>query len=46
MIVSIVLGTFLSGIIDQLTGSIRSSILLFASLFLIGSYLLKGLEVK
>ena len=46
MIVSIVLGTFLSGIIDQLTGSIRSSILLFASLFLVGSFLLKGLKVK
>ena len=45
MIVSIVLGTFMSGAIDQITGNIRYSILLFASLFLLGSFLLRNLKV-
>ena len=46
MIISIVLGTFMSGAIDQITGNIRYSILLFASLFLLGSFLLRNLKVS
>ena len=46
MIISIVLGTFMSGAIDQITGNIRYSILLFASLFLLGSFLLRNLKVR
>lgn len=46
MIISIVLGTFMSGAIDQITGNIRYSILLFASLFLLGSFLLRNLKVN
>ena len=33
MIVSIVLGTFMSGVVDQLTGSLRNSIVIFAVIF-------------
>ncbi|MGB1131591.1 MAG: MFS transporter [Flavobacteriaceae bacterium] len=46
MILSIVLGTFMSGAIDQITGNIRYSILLFALLFLLGSFLLRNLKVN
>jgi UMF1 family MFS transporter len=46
MIISIVLGTFMSGAIDQITGNIRYSILLFASLFLLGSFILRNLKVN
>lgn len=46
MIISIVFGTFMSGVIDQLTGSIRSSIFVFAGLFILGAYLLRGVKMK
>lgn len=46
MIISIVLGTFMSGLIDQLTGNIRISILVFAGLFVIGAILLSGIKIK
>ena len=44
MIISIVFGTFMSGVIDQLTGSLRSSIFIFAGLFILGAYLLRGVK--
>ena len=46
MIISIVFGTFMSGVIDQLTGSIRSSIFVLAGLFILGAYLLRGVKMK
>lgn len=46
MIISIVFGTFMSGIIDQLTGSLRSSIFIFAGLFILGAILLRGVKMK
>ena len=46
MIISIVFGTFMSGVIDQLTGSIRSSIFVFAGLFILGAFLLRGVKMK
>ncbi len=46
MIISIVVGTFMSGLIDQLTGNIRISILVFAGLFVIGAILLSGIKIK
>jgi UMF1 family MFS transporter len=46
MIISIVFGTFISGIIDQLTGSLRSSIFIFAGLFILGAILLRGVKMK
>ena len=46
MIISIVLGTFMSGLIDQLTGNIRISILVFAGLFVLGAILLRGIKTK
>ena len=36
MIISISLGTFMSGIVDQLTGSLRNSIIIFAVIFIFG----------
>ena len=46
MIVSVVLGTFLSGVVDQLTGSIRNSIMIFAIVFILGALLLRGIKMK
>ena len=46
MIISIVFGTFMSGVIDQLTGSLRSSIFVFAGLFILGAILLRGVKMK
>ena len=46
MIISVVLGTFMSGIVDQLTGSIRNSIMIFAVVFILGALLLKGIKMK
>lgn len=46
MIISISLGTFMSGIIDQLTGSLRNSIIVFAIIFIFGALLLKGIKMK
>ena len=46
MIVSVVLGTFMSGIVDQLTGSIRNSIMIFAIVFILGALLLRGIKMK
>ena len=46
MIVSVVLGTFMSGVVDQLTGSIRNSILIFAIVFILGALLLRGIKMK
>ena len=46
MIISIVLGTFMSGLIDQLTGNIRISILVFAGIFVLGAILLRGIKIK
>ena len=46
MIISVVLGTFMSGIVDQLTGSIRNSIMIFAVVFILGALLLRGIKMK
>ena len=46
MIVSVVLGTFMSGVVDQLTGSIRNSIVIFAIVFILGALLLRGIKMK
>jgi len=46
MIVSVVLGTFLSGIVDQLTGSLRNSIIIFAVIFIFGALLLRNVKMK
>ena len=46
MIISVVLGTFMSGIVDQLTGSIRNSIMIFAAVFVLGALLLRGIKMK
>ena len=46
MILSISLGTFMSGIIDQLTGSLRNSIIIFAVIFIFGAMLLKDIKMK
>ena len=46
MIISVVLGTFMSGIVDQLTGSIRNSIMIFAVVFILGALLLRGIKIK
>ena len=46
MIISIVFGTFMSGVIDQLTGSLRSSIFIFAGLFILGAILLRGVKMN
>ena len=46
MIISVVLGTFMSGIVDQLTGSIRNSIMIFALVFILGAILLRGIKMK
>ena len=46
MIVSVVLGTFMSGVVDQLTGSIRNSIMIFAIVFILGAMLLRGIKMK
>ena len=46
MIVSVVLGTFMSGVVDQLTGSIRNSIMIFAVVFILGALLLRGIKMK
>ena len=46
MIVSVVLGTSMSGVVDQLTGSIRNSIMIFAIVFILGALLLRGIKMK
>ena len=46
MIVSIVLGTFMSGVVDQLTGSLRNSIVIFAVIFILGAILLRNIKMK
>tara|TARA_B100001057_G_C22522277_1_gene822334 strand:- start:9 stop:809 length:801 start_codon:yes stop_codon:yes gene_type:complete len=46
MIVSVVLGTFMSGIVDQLTGSLRNSIIVFAIIFILGAFLLRNIKMK
>ena len=46
MIISISLGTFMSGIVDQLTGSLRNSIIIFAVIFIFGAILLKDIKMK
>ena len=46
MIISVVLGTFMSGVVDQLTGSIRNSIMIFAVVFILGALLLRGIKMK
>ena len=46
MIISIVFGTLMSGVIDQLTGSLRSSIFIFAGLFILGAILLRGVKMN
>ena len=46
MIVSVVLGTFMSGIVDQLTGSLRNSIIIFAVIFIFGALLLRNVKMK
>ncbi len=46
MITSVVLGTFMSGIVDQLTGSIRNSVMIFAVVFILGAILLRGIKMK
>jgi len=44
--VSIVFGMTLFAFLDQLTGSMRTSILVFIIIFLIGAYLLKSIKIK
>ena len=44
--VSIVFGMTLFAFIDQITGSMRNSILLFLIIFLIGAFLLKSINTK
>ena len=44
--VSIVFGMTLFAFLDQLTGSMRTSILVFILIFLIGAYLLKSIKIK
>ena len=44
--VSIVFGMTLFAFLDQLTGSMRTSILVFILIFLIGAYLLKSINIK
>ena len=46
MIVSVVLGTFMSGVVDQLTGSLRNSIIVFAIIFILGAILLRDIKMK
>ena len=46
MIISIVFGTFMSGIVDQLTGSLRNSIIVFAVIFILGAILLRDIKMK
>ena len=46
MILSVVLGTFMSGIVDQLTGSLRNSIIVFAVIFILGAILLRDIKMK
>ena len=46
MILSVVLGTFMSGIVDQLTGSLRNSIIIFAVIFILGAILLRDIKMK
>ena len=46
MIISIVFGTFTSGLIEQFTGNIRYSIFVFACLFIVGAFLLRGIKMK
>ena len=46
MILSVVLGTFMSGIVDQLTGSLRNSIIIFAVIFIFGALLLRNVKMK
>jgi UMF1 family MFS transporter len=44
--VSVVFGMTLFAFLDQLTGSMRTSILVFVLIFLIGAYLLKSIKIK
>ena len=44
--VSIVLGMTLFAILDQTTGSMRISILIFVLIFLIGAFLLNKIKIK
>ena len=44
--VSIVFGMTLFAFLDQITGSMRSSILVFIIIFLVGAFLLKRIKIK
>jgi len=44
--VSIVLGMTLFAFVDQITGSMRNSIIVFLFIFLIGAFLLKRIKIK
>jgi UMF1 family MFS transporter len=44
--VSIVLGMTLFAILDQTTGSMRASILIFVLIFLVGAFLLNRIKLK
>ena len=44
--VSIVFGMTLFAFLDQITGSMRSSILVFVIIFLVGAFLLKRIKIK
>ena len=47
MIVSVVLGTFMSGVVDQLAQEgVRNSIMIFAIVFILGALLLRGIKMK
>ena len=46
MIISILLGTFTSAIVDQLTGTLRTPIIFFAILFILGAILLRDIKMK
>ena len=42
--IAIIIGMIMFGLIDQITGSMRGSVLLFLFLFLIGAYLLSKIN--
>jgi UMF1 family MFS transporter len=44
--VSIVFGMTLFAFLDQITGSMRTSILVFVVIFLIGAFLLKRIKIN
>jgi UMF1 family MFS transporter len=44
--VGIVIGMLMFGVIDQITGSMRNSILFFILFFVLGAFMLKRVQTK